>query len=120
MSIPPGAGDFGLTRPQAEAEFIDEKFRDENELPDTVPHFCADWSLYEQLGLMETYIALGVELQLFTWYECDSVFWYWDYLLSARLRLQTSFAANRQQVERQKAAIAAQVGGSPKSSSESE
>ena len=83
------------------------QFREGADLPETVPHFCSDWAMYEQLGLMQKFIAIGIELQLFSWYECDSIFWYWDYLLSARLRLQTNFAATRQQVERQKAAIAA-------------
>ena len=96
---------------QQEARAVDLNYCMENQLPTTSPPFFSHYLLYNILWLMDHYIALGLELNLFHGHHDLSVaYWYRDVLLSSLLNTlgamkQTKFIAQQKQEQETKSKV---------------
>jgi len=76
---------------QKEAHAVDQNYCMENQLPTNSPPFFSHYILYNLVWLMDHYIALGLELNLYVGHHDLSVaYWYRDVLLSSLVNTLTA------------------------------
>lgn len=81
---------------QQEARAVDLNYCMENQLPTTSPPFFSQYVLYNLVWLMDHYIVLGLELDLYHGYHDLSVaYWYRDVLLSSLLNTLLTMKRNK-------------------------
>merc|ERR1711998_638235 len=53
---------------------------------------------------MQQHVSLGIELELYSFHECDAAcaYWYWEYLISASLHVTTTVMSSKEELERLK------------------
>lgn len=83
-----------------QARYADARFCEEVGLESA--QYLNNWALVEVLAMMQHHVSLGVELELFSAHECSSVFWYWEYLISAYVHILTAALASKEELERLK------------------
>ncbi|KDO26284.1 hypothetical protein SPRG_08359 [Saprolegnia parasitica CBS 223.65] len=76
---------------ESEAVAIDDKFVTEMGIPKaTYPRYFTAWALEQTLGLMQQYLYLGFELDLYASSEFGTMYCYLDYLLGTRIHNLTN------------------------------
>jgi hypothetical protein len=71
---------------QTQSEKLDQRFTQEYGLaPGENRRYCSGWVLEQVLGLMTRHLMLGLELELYSIHELDSIFWYLDFVLGQQL-----------------------------------
>eukprot|EP00934_Nitzschia_sp_Nitz4_P001702 Nitzschia sp. Nitz4//scaffold182_size44100//14566//16872//NITZ4_007251-RA/size44100-augustus-gene-0.19-mRNA-1//1//CDS//3329539556//1702//frame0 len=99
-------GDWAALSP--EGRVVDLALRNDSNLgPDTPPYFSI-YILYTTAGLMDHFVALGIELQLFCGHdELSMAYWYRDFLLSAVINQIGTLRQSKAEALQQAAAAAA-------------
>uniref|UniRef100_A0A7S2SAQ4 NAA35-like TPR repeats domain-containing protein n=1 Tax=Eucampia antarctica TaxID=49252 RepID=A0A7S2SAQ4_9STRA len=73
---------------QKEASAIDYLFREEHKLDARTTPYVTNYVLSITVSILEHYLSLSIELDLFTGHHDLSIaFWYWDFLMSTQLNV---------------------------------
>ncbi|OQR90203.1 hypothetical protein ACHHYP_05710 [Achlya hypogyna] len=76
---------------ETEAAAIDDKFVTEMGIPKaSYPRYFTAWALEQTLGLMQQYLSLGFELDLYATSEYATIYCYLDYLIGTRIHNLTN------------------------------
>jgi hypothetical protein len=81
---------------QQEARAVDLNYCMEQQIPTSSPPYFSEYVLYNLLGLMDHYIALGLELSLYVGHhDLATAYWYREALLSSLVNTRMAMQSQK-------------------------